>query len=109
MIKPTLTLAILPVAFATHAACLMDQPEMGDIGPSSQLVCTELERLFPGAALAVEGRAIHSPTVVSLYTSVNGKPLELRYDLSGYRWRLDRTGVGVGDVPALGDDVAMDK
>ncbi len=109
MIKPTLTLALLPLAFATQAACLTDPPEMGDIGPSSNLVCAELERQFPGAALAVTGRAIHSPTAVSVGVSVDSQPMELRYDLSGYRWRLDQAGAGVADVPALKAGVAMDK
>ena len=109
MIKPTLTLALLPVAFATQAACLTDPPEMGDIGPSSQLVCAELERQFPGAALAVTGRAVHSPTAMSVDVSVGGRPMELRYDLSGYRWRLDGSAAGSADVAALKPGVAMDK
>jgi hypothetical protein len=109
MIKPILTLAMLSAAFATRATCLTDPPEMGDIGPGSRLVCAELERQFPGAALAVTGRAIHSPTQVSVDVSVDGQPMERRYDLSGYRWRLDRTGAGVANVPALKPGVAMDK
>jgi len=35
--------------------------------------------------------------------------MELRYDLSGYHWRLDRTRAGVADVPTLKAGVAMDK
>jgi len=108
MIKPTLILAILPVAFAAHAACLQDPPEVGDIGPSSQLVCNDLARLFPGAALAVEERTVYSPTAVSVDVSVDGKPVDLRYDLSGYRWRLDQSAADVA-VSALGTRAAIAK
>lgn len=109
MMKLTLTLALLPAAFATQATCLTDPPEMGDTGPSSHLVCAQLERQFPGAALAVTGRAVHSPTAVSVDVSIDGQPMELRYDLSRYQWRLHPTGAGVADVPTLKAGVAMDK
>jgi hypothetical protein len=99
MIKPTLTLAILLVAFAAHATCLKDPPEMGDIGPSSELVCTALAQLFPGAALTVVGRSIHSPTEVAVAASVNGRPIALRYKLSRYTWRLERSAGRTAAVP----------
>ena len=69
MIKQTLRSGILQVAFSAQAACVTDPPDIGDIGPSSHLVCAELERQFPGAAMAVTGRAVHSPTTVSPWTS----------------------------------------
>ena len=59
--------------------------------------------------MAVTGRAVHSPTTVSVDVSIDGQPMELRYDLSGYHWRLDRTRAGVADVPTLKAGVAMDK
>jgi hypothetical protein len=99
MIRQTLLLAILTAAFDTNAACLTDPPEIGDIGPSSELVCNALERRFPKAASAVEGRAIHSPTAVSVAVTVDGEPMTLRYGLSGYAWRLDETDVRVAGVP----------
>lgn len=99
MIRQTLILAILPVAFGAQATCVTDAVEVGDIGPSSELVCGELEHLYPGAALTVEGRSIHSPTAVSVVAAVDGRPVTLRYDLSGYRWRLDETRVFIADVP----------
>jgi len=109
MIKLTLTLALLPVACATQATCLTGRPEIGDIGLRSQLVCAELERRFPEARLAVDGRAIHTPNAVSVDVTVDGQPMELRYGLSGYRWRLDRTGADVVEVRALKARVVMDK
>lgn len=88
MIRQTLILAILPVAFGTNAACVTDPPELGDIGPSSELVCARLERQFPGATLAIDGRSIQSPTDVSVVASVDGKPIVLRYALSGFTWSV---------------------
>ena len=68
------------------------------IGPGSDLVCGELEDLHPGAVLAVEGRLIHSPTEISVVATVNATPVTLRYDLSGYRWRLNDTRTRIADV-----------
>ncbi len=99
MIKQLLIIAALPVSLAATAACMTDPPEIGDIGPGSELVCKELELRFPNAALAVEGRSIHSPTEVSVDGSVDGRPVSLRYELSGYTWRLDQTGARIVDVP----------
>lgn len=99
MIKQLLVLAILPVSVSATATCMTDQPEIGDIGPDSELVCKELALRFPDAALAVEGRAIHSPTTVSVVASVDGKPVSLRYGLSGYSWRLDETDARITDAP----------
>lgn len=81
------------------AVCMTDQPEIGDIGPDSELVCKELALGFPDAAVAVEGRSIHSPTTVSVVASVDGRPVLLRYELSGYTWRLDETGAPITDAP----------
>jgi hypothetical protein len=99
MIRHVLILAILPVAFGAQAACVLDAAEMGDIGPDSAIVCGELERLYPGATLAVENRTIHSPTEVSVVAAVDGAPISLRYHLSGYRWRLDAAGTPISYVP----------
>jgi hypothetical protein len=99
MINQTLALTILPLAFATHAACVTEPPEIGDIGPDSELVCNALEQRFPGATLAVVNRSIHSPSQVSVAASVNGRPITLRYELSGYTWRLDESGARIADIP----------
>jgi len=80
-------LPLLPAA--SRATCTGDAPEMGDIGPASELVCADLERRFAGATLAVEDRWIHSPTAVSVQTTVDGAPVPMRYELIGHRWRLD--------------------
>ena len=61
MIKHTLVLSTLLFAFDTNAGCVIDAPEIGDIGPSSELVCRELESRVPGSILVVESRNVHSP------------------------------------------------
>ncbi len=88
MIKQTLILGLLPISVAASATCVNDPPEIGDIGPASELVCSELSQRFLDAALAVEGRSIHSSTDVSVIASVDGKPVSMRDELSGYSWRL---------------------
>jgi hypothetical protein len=50
--------------------------------------------------MSVEGRAIHSPTEVSVMASVDGQPVSLNYELSGYTWRLNQTAARVANVPS---------
>ena len=99
--KSTIILALLPVTLAASANCVMDPPEMGDIGPGSALVCRELMQRFPGAALRVEGRSIHSPTAVTVTASVDGRPIGLAYRLAGLTWSVDDTGSGLAGAGAL--------
>jgi hypothetical protein len=87
-----LVLALFPVALGANATCVTDQPEMGDIGPASGLVCQELTQRFPGATLAVEGRSIHSPTEVRVTASVDGRPVMLDYRLAGVIWSVVKAG-----------------
>ncbi len=82
MIRHLLILAVLPVAFGAQAGCLPDAVEMGDIGPDSAIVCDELERLYPGATLAVETRTIHSPTEVSVIAAVDGASISSKQQLA---------------------------
>jgi hypothetical protein len=109
MIKQTFIFGLLPIAVGASAACLNDPPEIGDIGPASELVCNELEHRFPGATLAVEGRSIYSATEVAVVASVDGKPIAMRYELSGYTWRLDETGVRIAEVPTARAGLPMGK
>jgi len=95
-----LTLTLLPITITASANCVTDAPEIGDTGPSSELVCKSLEGRYTGAALTVEGRAVHSPTEVSVMASVDGRPVSMRYELSGYTWRLDQTGPRVANAPS---------
>jgi hypothetical protein len=98
--KTMFILALLPVALGANATCVTDPPEIGDIGPSSGLVCQELTQRFPGANLAVEGRSIHSPTEVTVTASIDGRPILLAYRLTGLTWSADDTGSGLVDAAA---------
>lgn len=95
-----LILTLLPGTLGASANCVTDAPEIGDIGPDSERVCSELESRFPAATLAVEGRAIHSPTEVMVSASVDGEPTLLDYRLTGYTWVLDDTGSRMADTAA---------
>jgi hypothetical protein len=81
-----LILLFLPVAMGAHGTCLTSPAEMGDIGPAANLVCNELSRQFPEAALTVGDRLIHSPTAVSVAATVDGKPLLIHYGLAAASW-----------------------
>ena len=91
-----LILAMLSPTFAARASCTNDAPEVGDIGPASELVCAELEQRYSASELSVEGRSIHSPNAVSLHVLVNGTPRSMRYELIGYQWHLDAGGGTTG-------------
>ena len=88
---------LLPLCFTFPAAlfaadtfgcCSPDQPEIGDIGPSSEVVCRELQQRFPDAPSAVEDRIIVSPNAVTIRVSVDGVERSLDYALEGFTWRL---------------------
>ncbi|MBK1630918.1 hypothetical protein CKO31_09220 [Thiohalocapsa halophila] len=99
-----LALALLPPSFVASAACTKDAPEVGDIGPASELVCAELQRRYGGSELAVEGRSIHSPNAVSVHASVNGTAVPMRYELVGHQWHLDAGGAA---AVRAGDGLSM--
>lgn len=102
--KTSIILTLLPVALGANAACVTDPPEMGDIGPGSGLVCQELMHRFPGAALAVEGRSLHSPTGVRVTASVDGRRVLLGYRLAGAEWIPDEAGSQSADTTGSGAD-----
>jgi hypothetical protein len=99
-----LALSLLPIAASVQASCLPDSPELGDIGPGSELVCRQLEDRFASAELTVLDRTIRSPTEVTVVASVNGTPLQIRYEFIGYSWQpmnLEQ-GIAAGPQPRAG-------
>ncbi len=102
-----LALTMLPITLGAQATCVTPPLEIGDIGPSYTLVCAELERRFPDAALAVEDLAIHSPTQVSVIASVDSQPMPMRYSLTGYIWALDESGLRTADAASAPDSPAV--
>jgi hypothetical protein len=71
---------------------------IGDIGPVSELVCTELERRFPDSITAVENRTIRSPCKVEILVSVDNKTMVLDYELAGFTWELDSRDEGFAAI-----------
>ena len=99
MIERALTLVILSTAVRANASCVMDPPELGDVGPGSARVCSDLESRFPDADLVVTGREVLSATQVAVTASVNRGPVSLRYRLDGYSWRLEHDGTQASPFP----------
>ena len=104
MHKHTLVISTVLFAFDANAGCMIDAPEIGDIGPSSELVCRDLEARFPNSILAVRDRHILTPEEVGVQASVDGQVVTLRYELSGFAWRTaeDDAGHAHKDLAAEG-------
>jgi hypothetical protein len=79
-------LACLTFAPGVRAACIADAPEIGDIGPDSERVCTVLDSDFPGAGVRVYDRQIHSPTHVVVLAEVDGETYSVQYRLQKADW-----------------------
>ena len=71
---------------------------MGDIGPASKRVCRALEPRFPETKTAVENRAILSPDSVAVQVSIDGEPMVLTYELTGFSWNLATTEGGLAAI-----------
>lgn len=95
----SLMACLLLVNLPAFALCTPDAPEMGDIGPSSEVVCRTLEQHFPDATTVVENREILSPSSVAVRISVDGEPTILAYELSRFAWSLAATE---GNLVAIG-------
>lgn len=78
--------SLLTLSLPAFALCTPDASEMGDIGPSSELVCRALEQSFPDSRTAVENRRILSPSSVAVQVSIDGEPMDLTYELTGLSW-----------------------
>lgn len=93
MLKTILLPLSLTFSSISFAACLPDSAEIGDVGPDSEIVCTELETRLPQSDIVVVDRNIHSPNSVSVIVMVDGQTESLEYKLIGPDWKLT--------VPAL--------
>ncbi len=81
MLRTILISLSLTVSSASYGACQLDSPEIGDIGPGSELVCNMLESRVPNSDIAILDRKIHSPNTVSVIVMMDGKPETLEYKL----------------------------
>ncbi|UHD15019.1 hypothetical protein [Thiocapsa bogorovii] len=86
MMKLPLIVGLSFATFEGFAICTPDPPEIGDIGPVSELVCRDLKQRFPDSTTAVENRTIRSPERVEILVSVDGEPMVLGYELDGFVW-----------------------
>lgn len=88
MRKTILFAALLSMTGISHAICVTDAPEIGDVGPASEYVCDMLDAWIPQANIAILDRTPLSPDSVSILVSLNGHQKFLKYVLSGPRWVL---------------------
>jgi len=88
MFKTILLPLSLTFSSISFAACISVPPEIGDIGPDSQLICTRLEAGFPQKNIVVIDRKIHSPNSISVSVTVEGQSESLGYKLIGADWKL---------------------
>ena len=72
---------------SANAACLVDQPEIGDIGPASELVCESISNVSTNADIRIVDREIHSPDHVTVRVEHDGKMIGLDYQFAGFQWR----------------------
>jgi hypothetical protein len=91
--------ALCCASLGAHATCQPDTAELGDIGPGSELVCNWLEQRFPGAALVIADRRIHTGTSVTVVASVDGSPIDIGYRLVGFHWVPDDPGLPIAGSP----------
>jgi hypothetical protein len=97
MFRTTLMSATLLFASSIHATCVPDAPEIGDTGPSSQLVCKMMESQFPQARISIIDREIHGANRVSVIADVDGQAQSLTYQLVGADWRLTEPALAKND------------
>jgi hypothetical protein len=86
MMKYALSLALLLTTASTHAACIGDSLEIGDIGPSADLLCSSLDTKHPGYTVEITQRHVQSGERVSIDYSVNKKQHRVDYQLVGANW-----------------------
>jgi hypothetical protein len=88
MMKFALSLALLLTSAGTYAACNGDSLEIGDIGPSADLLCSSLDTKHPGQTVDVIQRHVQSGERVSIEYSVDQKDHRIDYRLVGADWIL---------------------
>jgi hypothetical protein len=83
----------------SYAACLIDEPEMGDVGPASELVCESLAGFSRVGEVKIIDRDILAPDRVSIRVETLGRQIVLGYKLIGMEWRhTEDTTVALGKL-----------
>ena len=89
MFRSLLLSIILTASSTAYAACYLDSPEIGDIGPGSELVCDMLETRSQNSSITILDRMPKSNKAVSILVDVDGEKQSLNYRLVGANWRLE--------------------
>jgi hypothetical protein len=88
MMKCAFSLALLLTTTGAYAACNGDSLEIGDIGPSTDLLCSSLDTKHAGQTVEVTQRHVQSGERVSIEYSVDRKSHRVDYRLVGADWIL---------------------
>ena len=89
MMKCAFSLALLLTTTGAHAACIGDSLEIGDIGPSADLLCRSLDVKHPGATVEITHRRVQSGERVSIDYSVSQQMHQVDYRLVGANWIVE--------------------
>ena len=87
MFKKILLPITLIFAPQAHSACQPDAAQIGDIGPSSQIVCQLLESQFPQSESSIVDRKIITENAISINVVIDGKAQLLSFNLKGANWK----------------------
>ena len=100
MTKSILITLALTTFSSAHAACLPDSQELGDIGPSSEVVCETLASVSPQGDIRILDREINSPRLVTVKATIGDSTVNLNYSLKGYQWKLNTDSeMALADMP----------
>ncbi|MCU7812662.1 MAG: hypothetical protein KZQ77_15755 [Candidatus Thiodiazotropha sp. (ex Notomyrtea botanica)] len=88
MTKSTICLVALIASTGTNAACIGGSIEIGDIGPSAELVCYSLDSLHPNHSIKITNRHIKSDDHVLIDYTVLQQKNRVDYRLVGFEWMM---------------------
>ncbi len=86
MMKCILSLALLLTTAGANATCNGDSLEIGDIGPSTDMLCSSLNTQHPGQTIEITQRHVLSGERVSIDYSVSQTEHRIDYRLVGLDW-----------------------
>ncbi|MCU7852725.1 MAG: hypothetical protein KZQ80_10975 [Candidatus Thiodiazotropha sp. (ex Monitilora ramsayi)] len=88
MTKSTICLVALLASTNANAACIGGTLEIGDIGPSAELICHSLDSQHPNHSIEITNRHIESGDHVAIdYTALQQKN-RVNYRLVGLEWMM---------------------
>lgn len=91
MFKIVLLSLALSLSTVVNGSCLPDPPELGDIGPDSNVVCQLLESWLPESNIAILDRNFPAYDTVSITVEVDGRHETIEYKLERADWKLTKS------------------